>query len=186
MRTELVMKTHFFPALVLSALMAPQLAQAAQPGAVEAVLVVWQVPDTANGRPVLVMAKQVKPGDVLSYQVTYINKGAKAVRQVVATLPIPAKDMVFVPGSAWPAGASASTDGRHFTRLPLKRLVVLPDGQREMRLVPPREYRALRWELGELAPGQSRQVNARMRVDAAAALVSTADEPATNVTGSAR
>jgi len=123
---------------------------------------------------------------VLSYQATYTNKTSKAVRQVVATLPIPDKGMVYEPGSAWPAGGLGSTDGHHFEPLPLKRWVVLPDGQREMQLVPAHEYRALRWDLGELAPGQSRQVTAHMRVDKAAPVVTTAEEPATSAKGNAR
>jgi hypothetical protein len=42
--------------------------------------------------------------------------------------------------------------------------VTLPDGRRETRPVPVAEYRYLQWNLGELAPGASALVRARMKV----------------------
>lgn len=166
------MKMHPMAALALSALMATCVVQAAEPLGVQAELTVWQVPTTAKGQAVA-KAEQAKPGDVLSYQVRYQNTGTQVARKVVATLPIPATGLVFMSGTALPEGATASTDGRNFDALPLKRWVVLPGGQREQRLVPVREYRALRWDLGELQPGQERKVSARMRVDDAASTTTT-------------
>jgi hypothetical protein len=178
------MKIYPTAALVLSALMTTLASQAAEPRGVSAELTVWQVPASSKGRPLTNRAEQVKPGDVLEYQARYVNTSQQATRQLVATLPIPSAGMVFLPGSASPEGATASTDGRHFDALPLKRWVVLPDGRREQRLVSPQEYRALRWDLGELAPGQQRQVSARMKVDDAAPVATAVN--ATTVPGSTR
>jgi uncharacterized repeat protein (TIGR01451 family) len=116
------MKMHPMAALALSALMATCVVQAAEPLGVQAELTVWQVPTTAKGQAVA-KAEQAKPGDVLSYQVRYQNTGTQVARKVVATLPIPATGLVFMSGTALPEGATASTDGRNFDALPLKRWV---------------------------------------------------------------
>lgn len=108
-------------------------------------------------------AARAKPGELIEYRATYTNAGQSPARQVRATLPLPAAG-VYVADSASPAGVEASTDGRHFARPPLQRWVVKPDGRREQQAVPVAEYRFLRWPLGDLAPGQSLAVAARLRV----------------------
>ncbi|MBD5804729.1 hypothetical protein AZOA_41740 [Azoarcus sp. Aa7] len=121
-----------------------------------------------DGRETATAAGQARPGELLEYRAHYGNAGQVATRQVTATLPLPAGGVVFIPGSAHPAGAEASTDGKHFETMPLQRWVVLPDGRRELRPVPAEEYRSLRWKLGDLAPRQAMTVSARVRVAAAA------------------
>lgn len=118
----------------------------------------------ADGGENLIAAGHAQPGDLLEYRAHYRNAGPEPVRQVVATLPLPAGGMVYVPGSASPADAEASSDGRHFEPMPLQRWVVLPDGTREKRPVPPEEYRSLRWHLGDLPPHRTVTVSARVRV----------------------
>ncbi|WP_137896334.1 DUF11 domain-containing protein [Ramlibacter sp. 2FC] len=143
----------------------------AQPGnepALAAELTARRVLPATGGAELLHSAEQARPGELLEYRVNYRNPGPAPVRQAVATLPIPA-GTVFVPGSALPAMAQASTDGRQFQALPLRHWVTLPDGRREQRLVPPQDYRALRWQLGDLASGQAVSVSARVRLEAATA-----------------
>jgi uncharacterized repeat protein (TIGR01451 family) len=117
-----------------------------------------------DGKESLAATSRAQPGELLEYRAHYRNTGKAPARQVLASLPIPVGETVFVIGSAYPSGAEASTDGRHFEPIPLKRWVVQPDGRRELRPVPAAEYRSLRWRLGELAPGQAVTVGARVQV----------------------
>jgi uncharacterized repeat protein (TIGR01451 family) len=107
----------------------------------------------------LVDAADAKPGDVIEYVATYRNTGREPIRDLQATLPIP-KETEWIAGSAKPAGAQASLDGKAFAAVPLKR-----KGPQAVEVaVPVREYRALRWRLAELAPGKSVAYSARVRV----------------------
>ena len=111
----------------------------------------------------LVSADKVKPKEVIEYQVRYVNTGEKTLRNIRATLPIPAS-LVFLSGSSAPSGAMASLDGKSFAAMPLKRKVKLADGTMKVVMVPYSEYRFLRWSLDELAAGKSVTVKARARL----------------------
>ena len=113
---------------------------------------------TQNGKEVATEAKQARPGDVVEYRATYANVSKNTVRNLAATLPIPV-DMEFT-GTAMPAGAEASTDGKTFAAMPLKR--TLGDKVVDVPLV---EYRALRWKVASLATGKSAVVSVRARVN---------------------
>jgi uncharacterized repeat protein (TIGR01451 family) len=116
-----------------------------------------------QGKEVLSPAKQAAPGDVLQYTATYKNVDKAPATQVDATLPIPT-GTEYIPGTATPAGAWASTDGIKFSPIPLKHMVKNSDGKMIEQEVAFSEYRALRWSLGDLAGGASRTVSARVRV----------------------
>jgi uncharacterized repeat protein (TIGR01451 family) len=134
---------------------------AAEPDQVSATLHAFQV--VTSGKDVkLVPTTQANLGDVIEYQVTYQNNGKTPARQVLATLPVP-EGMAYVDASAAPAAPLASLDGKTFAPTPLKREFVR-NGRRQTETVPPTEYRFLRWDLGELAPGQSVTVSSRMRL----------------------
>lgn len=109
--------------------------------------------------------ERVLPGEVIEYRVVYRNVARQAVRQVVATLPVP-KDTEYVAGSAAPAAVEASLDGVKYAPLPLRQPVQLPGGAMAWREVPLAEYRSLRWKLGDLAVGQQAVVVARVRLAA--------------------
>lgn len=108
-------------------------------------------------------AETVKPGDLAEYTVEYRNQSAQAVRGVLGDLPIPV-GMSYESGSAVPSGFLASTDGKSFSAAPLKRHQKNSDGTEAEVPVPFKEYRALRWELGEIAAKTSKTVRARVRV----------------------
>lgn len=116
----------------------------------------------AEGRESLVDAASARPGDVIEYAATYRNAGKSAITGLQATLPIP-PETEFIPGSARPAPAKASLDGRAFADIPLKR-TVQRDGRPVEEAVPWREYRALRWTAGELGAEKSATFTARVRV----------------------
>jgi uncharacterized repeat protein (TIGR01451 family) len=154
-----------FPALavaVVALVLAPPIANAQQPtGPLESRLEAHKVAG-ADGRETLVDAASAKPGDTIEYAATYRNSGKAAIQGLQATLPIP-PETEFLAGTARPAGAKASLDGRTFADIPLRRTVTREGKQVEVQ-VPYREYRALRWFAGELGSGKTVTFTARVRV----------------------
>jgi len=132
---------------------------------VSAELHAFKVVATATG-PKLVPTAEALPGDTIEYQVTYRNGGTTPARDVLATLPVPKGGMAYVADSASPARVMASLDGKQYAPVPLTRTVVR-EGKQVTETVPATEYRFLRWQLGELAPGRSATVSSRMRLDGA-------------------
>ena len=122
----------------------------------------------AGGKESFVPAEAVKPGDVVEYTATYRNTTRQPLTRLEATLPIPA-GTEYVPGTARPANARASADGATFGEMPLKR-TVKRNGADVTEIVPPSEYRALRWYPGTLGGEATLTYTARVRViDARAA-----------------
>ena len=148
---------------ILAALLAAAPAAWAQQGAapLESRLAARKVV-VVDGRDTFADANAARPGDVIEYLATYRNTGASALTGMQATVPIPG-NTEFVPGSARPAGAKASLDGRAYADIPLKRTVTR-DGKQVEEQVPYREYRYLRWTAGELGGGKTLAYTARVRV----------------------
>ncbi len=111
----------------------------------------------------LVAADSANPGDVIEYQARYTNVGGAPAQRFSPQLPVPTA-LVYAGNSALPSGFLATTDGKNFAPAPLMRAVRKADGTTQLVAVPLRAYRALRWQLGTLAPGQSVTVRARARV----------------------
>ena len=126
-------------------------------------LTVHRIVKNAQGMETIASGESAKPGEIIEYRATYKNIGTATARNVIATLPVPA-EMEYVPDSAFPATANATTDGSTYSRMPLKRKVRLSTGAVAIREVPVDEYRSLRWELKELASGASVSVSARMKI----------------------
>lgn len=114
-------------------------------------------------------ATAAQPGDVLQYRATYANAGDHAAGHLVADLPIPAGTALQEQGIV-PSGASATLDGNTYAPMPLKRKVIGKDGKVHEERVPLVEIRGLRWNLGNLEPGQSRVVQLRVHVNVATAV----------------
>jgi uncharacterized repeat protein (TIGR01451 family) len=119
--------------------------------------------------PHLQDAKVVMPGDVMEYRATYKNQGTTTL-SVVATLPVP-EGLEYIPDSAMALSANKSRllhtvalKESQFAAEPLMRKVVLPDGTNVTHAVPYAEYRFVRWNLEQLAPGASVEVSLRARV----------------------
>lgn len=153
--------------LAAGVLLAPLHAFAKGDETVQGVMEQFRIVRTAEGNESRVAALNVKPGETLEYSVRYTNRGAVAVNQLMVTLPIP-------PGLEWlaqtdqPRAALASVDGVAFAPMPLKRPVKQADGRELLQDVPLFEYRALRWQVGQLGAGKTVQFVARAKVDATA------------------
>lgn len=150
----------------------PAHAQAVAPPAPQEPLTValtlQRVTIDAQGREQFAPADKVRPGELLEYRAVYTNTGKTPLDGVVATLPVP-QGMDYQARSASPAGAVAATASGEFASEPLVRKVRRADGSEASQPVPYAEYRALRWNVGSLAPRQSVTVTARVRVSAATA-----------------
>ena len=160
-------RNRLWAALTLSVLtMAPVSFVIAAPAAtatISASLQAFKVVLQKNGAEALASADVAQPGDVIEYQATYSNEGQRAATNLSATLPIPGA-LAYVPNTAAPAGFMASTDAQNFAPAPLKRAAKDANGKRVMVLVPFSEYRALRWNVKQLAPGADFKVSARASV----------------------
>jgi uncharacterized repeat protein (TIGR01451 family) len=108
---------------------------------------------------------KAKPGEVIEYVAEYKNPDRSSVKNVVATLPVPA-GMEYLPSTAAPNQVMASTSDGNYAPVPLKKAVRGADGKVTQELVPYSEYRSLRWNLGDMAGGTSKSVRARMKVKA--------------------
>lgn len=161
-----------FGALAVSPAIA-QLSGAQAPKAVEAKLSVFQVGKNADGKEALLPADKAAPGDTLEYQTLYQNNGKSPVKALDATLPLPA-GLAYVAGSAKPANAQASVDGKVFAAMPLKVMVKAANGKLEEKLVPLSDYRALRWNLGDLPADAKSTVSARAQVSPVSGSVAVA------------
>ena len=129
----------------------------------------FKVVTTAAGTK-LVPTDAAQPGDTIQYLATYSNQGKTPAREVMATLPVPAGGLVYVPDTATPAAVLASVDGAHYAALPLMRTVTR-NGKQVNEAIPVSEVRFLRWKLGDIAPGASITVSSRMRLDSSVANV---------------
>lgn len=141
-------------------------ATAAAAGEVAVVLSAARVVFGEHGAEQLVTTEAVRPGDVVEYRATYTNQGKDAVRGLTATLPIPV-DTNYLGLTATPAAGEASTDGVHFAPIPLMRKVTGKDGRERWEPVPASEYRALRWQISELAGNANQSIAARVVVPSA-------------------
>ena len=117
----------------------------------------------SDGRERLETADNVKPGDVIEYVATFRNTGSATLTGLVATVPVPSLTE-YLPGSAKPAAALASLDGVKFAPVPLMRKVRLADGKEVDQAVALRDYRALRWNAGDLGAQKSVSYSVRVKV----------------------
>ena len=118
-----------------------------------------------GGQERLVDASSVKPGDIVEYQATYLNRDTKPVTGLLATLPIPA-GMEYLPKTASPGAdrVKAATQGGAYGVEPLQRQVQV-NGKPQIEPVPYGQYRSLQWALGQLPPGAEFLVKARVQVE---------------------
>ncbi len=128
----------------------------------------WRVKADASGRETFVDSKKAGPGEILEYRLTYHNQTSSAVRNLQATLPVPAGTL-YLDRSARPGQCQASLDGSKYQAVPLMRDQKQPDGRVVRVAVPVAEYRYLRWAVPELKAGERATLVARVRVQGGAA-----------------
>jgi uncharacterized repeat protein (TIGR01451 family) len=143
---------------------------------IESVLTSKKVTIGADKKELLVEAKNAKPGEIIEYQATYTNKSKAGISKLTPNLPVP-EGTEYLAGTARPASIKATLGDGKFESIPLKRKVKLPDGKVVEQEVPASRYKALQWSLGDLAPGKSITVSARVRVSDAPNVAPAATAP---------
>jgi uncharacterized repeat protein (TIGR01451 family) len=109
-------------------------------------------------------ASHAEPGDILEYRAEYKNIGAAPLSALSATLPLP-EHTVLVAGSAYPAGAEASTRSAKNRFAPLSSRESDEQAVGNDRDSSAAKYAVLRWSIEKLTPGKVAAVGARVRVD---------------------
>ena len=132
-------------------------------GDVRVILKAQKVLKTKDGKETLQLAERAFPGEVIQYDALYKNQGKQGVHNLQPTLPIPA-GLEYIPQASAPAPAKASLDGKNFEAIPLMRTVTAANGEVKQEPVPYSEYRALRWEMGDLDSGKTAVISARARL----------------------
>lgn len=95
-------------------------------------------------------AKEVEPGQVVEYRLTYKNVSNKPLSGITVTGPVPnATDyMAKTASSADNADFQVSIDGgKTFESEPVKRVVTDEQGKKIEKVIPPSEYSHVRWTL---------------------------------------
>lgn len=112
---------------------------------------------TENGKQIkkVIEAKELLPGETVTYTISYANLGNEPATNVQLDDPIPAGTR-YIPGSASDeANASFSIDGGKSYKKPalLTYEVTLPNGMKEKKVASPEQYTNIRWTLPSVAPG---------------------------------
>ena len=125
----------------------------------------YKVVTLENGKETLMDAPSIKPGDVIEYRATYTNQDAKPVSGLQAILPIP-EGMEYLPKTARPGPGKAlsATASGAYAAEPLTHQVRV-NGRVQVEPVPYAQYRSLKWELGQLAPGATQTVSALAQLE---------------------
>lgn len=127
-------------------------------------LTAQRVEKDAEGKESLSPAEEAKPGDTILYTATCENTSDRSLQGIAPVIPIPA-GVTLVPDSITPAAKEATTDGSTFVSYPITRTVTTAGGKEESRPAPADAYRAIRWEIAELAAGAKTVVSLRVTVN---------------------
>jgi uncharacterized repeat protein (TIGR01451 family) len=133
-------------------------------------LVAEKLVRNAAGELATAPAKDVKPGDVVIYTISYNNYGDEVAKALVATVPVPVgMDYQGAQKGDKLPPAAASLDGNNFAPIPLTRKVKTAQGKETVQEVPLSEYRALRWSVAELSAGANLALKVITKVNASPA-----------------
>lgn len=112
----------------------------------------------------LVETNSVMPGDIIEYQLTYINETGGSISNLRPVLPVP-DGMIFIEETANPTLHAVSiTNDQVFQQPPVLKEIVLPNGSKGKIKVDPKEYRFLQWLQDSMNSGEIKTFKARMRI----------------------
>jgi len=137
-------------------------AQAREP--ITVTLKVERIETDAEGKEQLVSAEEAKPGDTLLYTATCANVSDRTISGIAPVIPIP-EGVTLLEASITPEAKEASLDGATFVAYPASRTVTGADGKEVTAPVPAAAYRAIRWQVAELAAGAATELSFRVSVN---------------------
>ena len=112
---------------------------------IELVMSVWRLNPVGHELEETISAT---PGDTLRYKVAYSNTSAQKIKNIQASIPVPANTQLLQVNTH--DYLSASLDGEKYNTWPLKREVIQASGQVHEELVPLSEIRSVSWRIPEL------------------------------------
>ena len=122
---------------------------------------------TVNKGTKMVAAKEVNPGDVIFYTLSYVNSGDEVATNAVMDDPIP-KGTVYIAGSAFGNDAEITfsiDSGKTFKKPSLLTYEVkLPNGKIEKRTASPEQYTHIRWTVSVIPARGSGQAGFQVRM----------------------
>jgi len=122
---------------------------------------------TVNKVKKMVAAKEIDPGDVIFYTLSYVNSGDDVATNAVMDDPIP-KGTVYLAGSAFGNDAEITfsiDSGKTFKKPSLLTYEVkLPSGKIEKRTASPEQYTHIRWTVSVIPAHGSGQVGFQVRM----------------------
>ncbi|MFC6591633.1 hypothetical protein ACFP81_06145 [Deinococcus lacus] len=147
-------------------------AQAPAPSPLQLTLSQFQVQSvTVAGKVTekLVASDQSAPGQIVQYGLAAKNVGNTELRNVKVVLPVqPGTTFVSSAGGLLGIRTEFSIDGgKNFAPAPLKRKVTVIEGGKSVTrevAVKPSEYQAVRWNIGALKPGETKNFVLRVKV----------------------
>jgi len=123
-----------------------------------------RVETDTDGKETLVSAGEAKPGDTLLYTATCANVSDRTISDIRPVIPIP-EGVTLLEASITPKAKEASLDGSTFVSYPATRTVTGADGKEVTAPVPAAAYRAIRWQVAELAAGATTELSFRVSVN---------------------
>jgi uncharacterized repeat protein (TIGR01451 family) len=153
---------------VLVALLVLPLAAWAQPKVSISIVAEKEAVVAENGKKVkkMVKARDIMPGEVITYTLNYHNAGNETATNVVISDPIPAGTS-FIPGSASEEGdlAFSIDQGKSFNKPTLLTYEVkTASGEKEKKVASPEDYTNIQWIVASVPAGVKGSVSFRVKV----------------------
>lgn len=112
----------------------------------------------------LVETNSVMPGDIIEYQLTYVNETGGSISNLRPVLPVP-DGMIFIENTASPIVHAVSlTQDQVFQQPPVLKEITLPNGSKGKIKADVKEYRFLQWLQSSMVSGETKVFKARMRI----------------------
>lgn len=122
---------------------------------------------TLNKETKRIAVKEINPGDVVVYTISYVNTGDEAATNANLDDPIP-QGTVYIPGSATGENAEItfSIDGGKTFKKPslLTYEIKLPDGKVEKKIASPEQYTNIRWTINTIPARGKGEVSFKVKV----------------------
>lgn len=141
----------------------------AKPNVIVSIKAEKEVTVKENGNEVkkIVEAKEILPGDIITYSLNFANSGDAAASNVILNDPIP-EGTAYLFGSATETAGELTFSidhGKSFKKPSMLTYEIsLPGGGKEKRTASPEQYTDIRWIIKTIPPGVKGSVSFKVKV----------------------
>lgn len=141
----------------------------AKPNVIVSIKAEQEVTVKENGNEVkkIVEAKEILPGDIITYSLNFANSGDAAASNVILNDPIP-EGTAYLFGSATETAGELTFSidhGKSFKKPSMLTYEIsLPGGGKEKRTASPEQYTDIRWIIKTIPPGVKGSVSFKVKV----------------------